>query len=130
MLRIAACATAMAVLASGAPSLAQAQTPSADEPAVMHDFFGAALDIDVPAAGWSAKRYYAPDHTYREMSPEGEVHGTWSVENGKICATQANPPQGQVARYCNLGVGKKLGEQWRDEDPMTGNAVFFQLKPA
>jgi hypothetical protein len=96
----------------------------------MHDFFGAVLDIDVPNGDWSAERYYAPDHTYRETSPVGEVHGTWSVENGKICATQANPPPGQAARYCNLGVGKKLGEQWRDEDPVTRKAVFFQLKPA
>ncbi|HEX2815969.1 MAG TPA: hypothetical protein VHN39_06230 [Phenylobacterium sp.] len=126
MLRIAACAAVVALSASGAV----AQAPPANEAAAMHDFFGAALQIDLPGGEWSAKRYYAPDHTYREHGSGGEVHGVWSIENGKICAAQADPPEGSPARYCNVGVGKKLGETWRDTDPVTGNTVTFTLKPA
>jgi hypothetical protein len=115
-------------LASGAgPVAGQAAAP--DEAAQMHDFFDATLQIDVPNGAWSAKRYYEPDHTYRESGAGGDVHGTWSVEDGKICATQANAPADRPARYCNVGLGKKLGEMWKDVDPVTGNLVLFSLKP-
>jgi hypothetical protein len=126
MRRIAICAVAMALSAAGAG----AQAPPANELAAMHDFFGAALQIDLPGGQWSAKRYYAPDHTYRERGSNGDVHGVWSIENGKICAAQANRPEGSPARYCNVGLGKKLGQTWRDTDPVTGNTVTFTLKPA
>ena len=130
MIKTALCTLAASLLATGA----LAQAPPASDDAAMHDFFGAALEIAVPwgvGGGTTlATRYYAPDHTYRETNEEGEVHGRWSVEGGKICAVRADPPPGIVARYCNLGVGKKLGEEWRDADPVTGNPVFFSLKPA
>jgi hypothetical protein len=105
------------------------QAAAPHEAAQMHDFFGATLEIDVPNGAWSAKRYYAPDHTYRETGDGGDVHGIWSIEDGKICATQANAPPGRPARYCNVGLGKKLGDMWKDADPVTGNLVLFSLKP-
>ena len=127
MVRIVVGALALALLASGARAQG---APATNEAAAMHDFFGAVLEIDVPNGSWSAKRYYAPDHTYREVGDGGVVHGTWVIEGGKICATRADPPEDQPARYCNLGLGKKLGEMWQDADPVTGNTVFFTLKPA
>jgi hypothetical protein len=128
MIRIAICAFAATLLANGASA-----QPATDEAAAMHDFFGAALEISVPwqtAGGTSViTRYYAADHTFHETNEEGEAHGSWTIEDGKICATRVNPPRGQAARYCNIGLGKKLGEQWQDSDPVTGNPVFFQLMP-
>jgi hypothetical protein len=113
---------ATAVLAQGAPA-------PPNEAMAMRDFFAGTLEIDVPSADWSAKRFLAPDHTYRETGSNGDVHGTWVIENGKICATEANPPEDRPARYCNVGVGRKLGEMWKDADPVTGNTVLFNLKP-
>jgi hypothetical protein len=96
----------------------------------MGDFFSGTLEIDVPAGTWSAKRYLAADHTYRETGTDGEVRGTWTVQDGKICTTAAKPLGVDRARtYCNTGVGRKAGEMWRDEDPVTGNAVLFKLTP-
>jgi hypothetical protein len=130
MIKLATCALAAALLTGEA----RAQQPNPAETAAMHDFWGAALEISVPwesGGGTSViTRYYAPDHTYRETNEVGEAHGRWSVEGGKICATRADPPPGVVARYCNIGVGKKLGDKWQDTDPVTGNAVFFWLQPA
>jgi len=100
-----------------------------DEAAAMGDFFKGALEIDVPAGNWTAKRYFAPDHTYRDAGSDGEVRGTWAVDGDRICTTPAKQLADRIARYCNLGAGKKLGEMWKDEDPVTGNIVLFQLAP-
>jgi hypothetical protein len=116
---------ASAVLAcASAPAAAQ----SANEAKAMRDFFAGTLDIDTPAGNWSAKRYFAPDHTYRETGSDGEVRGTWAIENGKICTTAGKPlGDDRAAKYCNTGLGKHIGETWRDSDPVTDNAVMFKL---
>jgi hypothetical protein len=101
-----------------------------DDKTALADFFTGTLEIDTPAGNWSAKRWLAADHTYRETGSDGEVRGTWSIENGKICTTAARPLGDDRAKtHCNIGVGKKAGETWRDDDPVTGNAVLFDLKP-
>ena len=127
MVRIAIGAVAAMLLASGAG--AQAAAP-ADEAAAMQDFFTGTLEIDNPAGDWSAKRYFAPDHTYRETGSDGEVRGTWAIENGKICTARDRPKADpdRADRYCNEGVGRRLGDKWRDADPVTGNLVLFELK--
>ena len=102
----------------------------AGEAAAMGDFFTGTLEIANPNGDWSARRWLAPDHTYRESGSDGEVRGTWKIENGKICTT-ADHRLGvdRAATYCNVGVGKKAGEGWKDEDPVTGNLVLFKLTP-
>lgn len=129
MTRIAlvACLAACAALASLAP---RAAAQPVDEAQAMRDFFTGVLEIDVPAGNWSAKRYFAPDHTYREAGADGEVRGHWDIENGRICTT-ANRPLGdeRAAKYCNLGLGKHIGDMWRDSDPVTDNTVLFRLSP-
>jgi hypothetical protein len=125
MHRIAFLAVLGSLALTGPPASAAAQV---DEAAAMRDFFAGTLEIDVPAGGWSAKRYYAPDHTYRETGADGEVRGTWTIENGKICASPAKAlGDERAAKYCNLGLGKHVGEAWRDRDPVTDNVVFFRL---
>lgn len=91
---------------------AQGAAP-ADEAAAMRDFFAGTLEIDNPAGQWSAKRYFAPDHTYRETGSDGEVHGAWAIENGKICTTadRPNSDPARLSRYCNTGVGRHEGEK-------------------
>ncbi|HEX5264585.1 MAG TPA: hypothetical protein VFW13_13720 [Phenylobacterium sp.] len=127
MVRNAVAALAAALLLSGPRTLAA--TPS-DEAAAMRDFFTGTLEIDNPAGQWSAKRYFAPDHTYRETGSDGQIHGVWAIEGGKICTTRDNPTSDpdRTARYCNEGVGRHAGEKWGDSDPVTGNLVLFNLK--
>ena len=129
MVRIAAGALAAMALLGG--PLAQAAPPPIDEAAAMRDFFTGALEIDNPAGQWSARRYFAQDHTYRETGSDGQVHGAWAIESGKICTTRDNPTPDpdRIARYCNEGVGRHTGEKWSDADPVTGNLVLFNLKP-
>jgi hypothetical protein len=112
-----------AVLAAGPAAQAQA-----DAAALMADFFKGALEIDNPNGDWHAKRYLAADHTYRETGSDGEVHGTWTVKDGKICTT-ADHLLGadRASTYCNTGLGKRAGESWKDADPITGNVVLFKL---
>jgi hypothetical protein len=112
--------------------LLAAASPAAkpDEAALLHDFFAGTLEIDVPAGGpWSAKRYLAPDHTYRETGSDGEVRGTWALQDGKVCTTAERPPidEDHTKTYCTEAVGKHAGDTWRAPDPVTGNAVFFKL---
>jgi len=128
MVKIAIGALVAILVASGA---ANAQTPAApDEAALMRDFLSGTWEVDVPAGNWSAKYFLAADHTYRETGSDGPVRGKWVVENGKICTTPDNGPAApdRLARYCNKGAGRRAGEQWTDEDPVTGNTVFFTLK--
>jgi|GEM_PF-5817482 len=105
---------------------AAAPTAVGGDDAAMADFFKGTLEIDVPAGGpWSAKSYLSPDHTFRMVGTDGEVRGTWAVRDGKLCTTSnADPGPDKLKTYCNVGVGKKLGEAWKDADPVTGNLVF------
>jgi hypothetical protein len=109
---------------------AWAAAPPGDEATTMRDFFAGTLEIDVPAGDWTAKRYFAPDHTYRETGSDGEVHGAWTVEHAKVCTMPDKPALGpdRATRYCNAILGRHVGEQWTDADPVTGNTVFFTLK--
>lgn len=120
--------TLLAALSSLALASAPAP-PATDEAAALADFFTGALEIDVPAGDWSAKRYYAPDHTYREVGTDGTVHGTWAVRDGKVCTTADRPIAGEdrTSTYCNAILGKHAGDMWKDADPVTGNAVLFKL---
>ncbi|HEY3948172.1 hypothetical protein [Phenylobacterium sp.] len=122
MFRILLCALSLSLLAA---PIARAQ----DEAATLGDFFTGTLEIDVPAGDWSAKRYLAPDHTYREVGSDGTVRGTWAVRDGKVCTTAQRPVQSEdrAATYCNAILGKHAGDMWRDADPVTGNAVLFKL---
>lgn len=118
----------VALLLCAAPQTTRA---TADDAALMADFFKGTLEIDVPAGGpWSAKSYLSPDHTFRMVGSDGEVRGTWAVRDGKLCTTSdGDPGPEKLKTYCNVGVGKHLGEAWRDNDPVTGNVVLFRLVP-
>ena len=125
MHRIALVAVLSSLAIVGQPARA---APPADEAASLRYFFAGTLEIDVPAGNWSAKRYYSPDHSYRETGADGEVRGTWAIEDGKICASPAKARGDErAAKYCILGLGKHLGDAWRDSDPVTGNLVLFRL---
>jgi hypothetical protein len=104
---------------------------AADDAALMADFFKGTLEIDVPAGGpWSARSFLSPDHTFRMVGTDGEVRGTWAVKDGKLCTTaDGEPGPDKIKTYCNVGPGKRLGESWKDSDPVTGNLVLFQLVP-
>ncbi|HZZ31001.1 MAG TPA: hypothetical protein VFE10_03320 [Phenylobacterium sp.] len=122
-----------ACLVAGA-ALTCLPTPLAAQPAeeaqAMAGFFAGTLEIDVPAANWSAKRYFAPDHTYRETGADGELRGAWAIEKGKICTSPGKPlGEDRMPKYCNLGLGKHIGDSWKDSDPVTDNAVMFKLSP-
>jgi len=110
-----------------AASTVAAQTPpAANDTAAMAGYFGNTLTISIPDM-YSAKRYFAPDHTYTETGDDGDVHGTWSIKDGKVCTTQSQKYLDRLKEYCNLGVGKKAGETWADKDPLTGNRITFAL---
>jgi hypothetical protein len=114
----------------GGAAPVDAQTAPSNEAAAMADFFKGTLEIDLPAGDWAAKRYLAADHTYRETGSDGDVTGTWALKDGKICTTASKALGLDRAKtYCNTGVGRKAGEAWRDEDPVTGNTVMFKLTP-
>jgi hypothetical protein len=119
---------------AGGLLLMSAASPTAAQPPAeaqaMADFFSGTLEIDVMAGNWSAKRYLSPDHTYREVGGDGELRGTWKIENGKICTTATHAlGDNRPATYCNLGLGKHIGESWNDSDPVTDNTVMFRLTP-
>lgn len=118
--------TATWLLLGAAPTAA-----NSDDAVLMADFFKGTLEIDVPAGGpWSAKNYLSPDHTFRMVGTDGEVRGTWAIRDGKLCTTSnGDPGPDKLKTYCNVGVGKHLGDKWRDNDPVTGNIVLFQLVP-
>ena len=116
------------VLMSGilaVPAASGAQTPPADA-AAMAGYFGNTLNIEIPDM-YSAKRYFAPDHTYTETGDDGDVHGTWSIKDGKVCTVQSQEYLDRLKEYCNLGLGRKPGDTWVDHDPMTGNRITFTL---
>jgi hypothetical protein len=121
-------ASLVAALAATALLAGAATLHAAPEANPMADFFVGVLEIDVPGGDWSAKRYFAPDHTYRETGTDGEVKGAWAIEGDRICTTPSKALPGDRARkYCNLGLGQRLGDSWGDQDPVTGNTVLFRL---
>ena len=68
------------------------------------------------------------DHTYDEVGSDGPVHGTWALQDGKICTTaDRSLGDDRLTTYCNAALGKHVGDNWRDADPVTGNVVFFPL---
>ena len=103
-----------------------ARAAQADDSAAIAGYFGATLTIDIPDM-YSAKRYFAPDHSYTETGDDGDVHGTWSIKNGKVCTIQSAEHLDRPREYCNLGLGRKPGETWLDKDPVTGNQITFAL---
>ena len=125
MIRIAIGALAASLLASGA--VAQPKPP-ADDAAAMGAFFANTLEIDLPAVPWSTKRYFAPDHTYRETGNDGDVRGTWLIEDGKVCVIAEKQLPDRAPRYCSLGPGKTVGDKWSAADPVTDNLVLFNLR--
>jgi hypothetical protein len=104
--------------------------PPADDAASMADFFKGTLAVDNPVGEWSGKYFFEPNHTYKETGSDGPVTGTWSIEGDRFCTVPDKGPAApdRAARYCNLGVGRHTGEQWKDNDPVTGNMVLFSLK--
>jgi hypothetical protein len=63
----------------------------------MADYFANTLTIEIPGV-WKAKRYFAADHTYWQTGDDGEVKGTWAIEDGKVCTVQVpgqalSPPE-------------------------------------
>lgn len=93
-------------------------------------FYGATVEID-NLEGWFALRRLNPDGSFTQTGSDGEVRGTWAVRDGKLCTTQETPapPPDRARTYCNLGPGHKLGDRWDDRDPVTGNPIYFTLKP-
>ena len=116
------------LLCGSAPLVAEAAAP--DEAAALADFFKGVLEIDVPAAGWSTKRYLAADHTYSETGSDGPVRGTWALQGDQVCTTAyRSVGDDRLKTYCTAAVGKHAGDIWRAEDPVTGNTVMFRLSP-
>jgi hypothetical protein len=110
-----------------AASAVAAQTaPATTDAEAMAGYFGNTLTISIPDM-YSAKRYFAPDHTYTETGDDGDVHGTWAIKDGKVCTVQSQAYLDRLKEYCNLGVGRKPGETWVDHDPLTGNRITFTL---
>jgi hypothetical protein len=94
----------------------------------MNDYFANTLTIEIPGV-WKAKRYFAADHTYWQTGDDGEVKGTWSIEDGKVCTVQVPAKPHRLEKYCNIGIGKHAGDAWDDHDPMSGNRITFALVP-
>jgi hypothetical protein len=117
---------ALCLLAS--PAVAQPKPPAADA-AAMEAFFANTLEIDLPAVLWSTKRYFAPDHTYRETGNGGDARGTWLIDGTKVCVVPEKQLADRAPRYCSPGPGKKVGDKWADTDPVTHNLVLFALTP-
>ena len=108
------------------PAFAQA-APAADDAAAMRTLFANTLEIDLPAVPWSTKRYFAPDHTYRETGNDGDVRGTWLIEGDQVCVVPEKRLADRAPRYCSLGPGKAVGDKWSAADPVTGNLVLFNV---
>lgn len=113
--------------AGGALALGPAQAQPADP---MAGYYGNRLKIELASGYWSGVRVFSPDHTFRDAfdaeGQKGTAKGRWTIEDGKICVLADEPG---AARFCNLGLGKKVGDKWIDHDPYTGNEVRFTLEP-
>jgi hypothetical protein len=110
---------------------AAALSAGAAEPDPMAGYYGARLQIDLSSGGdYHGIRVFSRDHTYRDTfrdeGVEGTAVGKWTLEDGKLCTLAAGAG---AMKYCNLGLGKKVGDSWQDSDPYTGNPVRFSLQP-
>jgi hypothetical protein len=121
--RIALVCTALTLAVTTAAIAQTEPPPAAQDETGMADFFKGSLNITLPAfKKYRVTRQFAADHTYVDLERGKPVPGTWTLENGKICTQR---PAAQ--RYCNTGLGKKIGDTWQDKDPYTGNEVDFAL---
>ena len=116
------CRSAMGMLSAAAvaiaASCAAAQTSPTPDP--LAGFYGNTLKIEVQHN--KQLRFFEPDHTYRDRIHGNVVSGTWAIEDERICTQVVHG-----SKYCNLGLGKAVGETWLDKDPYTGNEVKFTL---
>ena len=110
---------AVALLA-GSQGIAQAADTGMD------GFFAGTLKITVPSPEYPylAFRQFSADHTYVDQEGGNLFHGSWAIEGDRICTQRPG-----AQRYCNLGLGRKVGDSWTDKDPYTGNEVDFELTP-
>lgn len=118
LIQLAAVAAALAATAHAAPG---------GDP--MAGFYGATVEIAVPAAGYFARRYIDPDGTWREPRGSASIRGVWKVENGQVCSWQTEPAVHNPRRYCYPATARKPGDEWVTLDPDTGNEVVQRLAP-
>lgn len=120
MIAYAACLT---LAAAAAPAVAadQPEKPAAADP--MASTYGNTILLEV-LPFWSAKQYFEPDHTWRQVASDGKVvSGVWKIENGKGCNVQTQPPG---PTYCNDYVPRKIGDVWTNVDD-TGTTTMIAL---
>ena len=105
---------------SGAAATAGSAGP---DDAAMGDFFKGSLIVTLPAfKTYRVSRQFFADHTFADVEKRKIARGTWTLEGDRICTQRPT-----FQRYCNLGLGRKIGESWQDKDPYTGNEVDFAL---
>ncbi len=110
-----------AALVCAMPCTAQPSPNIQAEPDPLAGFYGNTLRIEVQ--DYRGFRFFEPDHTYHDLVRGNAVKGSWAVEGDRICTQSSG-----AARFCNLGLGKSVGETWLDKDPYTGNEVKFTLQ--
>jgi hypothetical protein len=66
------------------------------------------------AKGEVSKLWYAADGTFTGENMQGEIKGTWKLEEGKICLTQTEPaPEaGAPTNQCNELKEVAVGDKW------------------
>ena len=75
---------------------------------------------------WSAKQYFEPDHTWRQVGNSGvTVSGVWRLENGESCTIQTKPPG---PTYCNPYVPRKVGDVWTNYDSKFDSTTMISLE--
>jgi hypothetical protein len=121
-------ACAIALAAAFGPGFVQAEEAAATPPAKtatdpMSTTYGNTILLEI-LPFWSAKQYYEPDHTWRQVASDGKtVGGTWKIENGQSCTLQTTPPG---PTYCNVYVPRKVGDTWTNHDD-AGNTTIISL---
>jgi hypothetical protein len=73
---------------------------------------------------WTARQYVDPDHSWRQVSDDGEVRGTWSYLGDRVCMRQTAPPG---PTYCHAPLERKVGDRWTNVDPDQGFTVQIEL---
>lgn len=65
------------------------------------------------AKGEVTKLHYEADGTFKAMAPAGEIKGTWTVADGKLCLTQVEPaPAADAQPICNPVTEHAVGDKW------------------
>ena len=113
---------ATVLIAAAAPIAAHA---APDEATALVGYFGNTVVITI-GKDYRQIRYVDPDHSYRERGSDGEIKGTWDYDGARVCTLQTEPVD-LVSKYCNMGLGHKVGDTWTVSDPLTANQVTFQL---